>query len=327
VEEFDPTSLGAFGEGAEVVPTAGRLNIVMAGATGFIGSCLCKELTRAKHHVTALMRGEAGNIKLSAGCRSLKWNRRQPGEWQEVVGRADVVINLAGAPIAAEKWTAEYKQTLRESRIETTKALIGAMFAHPRPGKLLINASAVGYYGTHTGEQTVTEKSPPGRDYLAKLCQDWEAEAMTAAEAGIRTVILRSGIVLGEGGTLERMLPPFKAFTGGPLGDGRQWVPWIHIDDEVGLIQFAIDNPLMQGPVNAVAPNPVRMQEFAETLGRVLGRPAKVRVPPFMLKMMFGEFAEVLCSGQKAVPEAAQRCGYLFKFTRLEEALRDVLRD
>jgi uncharacterized protein (TIGR01777 family) len=190
--------------------------------------------------------------------------------------------------------------------------------------KFLINASAVGYYGPH-GDETLTEESPPGSDFLGRLCAAWEAEANKARAYGARVALLRTGIVLGKGkGALAKMVPPFNLFAGGRLGSGKQWFPWIHLDDEVGLINFIIENEKADGPINATAPNPVTMDEFCKALGKVLNRPSWAPVPASILTLMLGEMAEMLLTGQRAVPQAALRLGYNFKYPRVLEALASL---
>jgi hypothetical protein len=234
------------------------------------------------------------------------------------------VVNLAGEPIAGKRWTRAQKTRLRSSRIDTTRTIVQAIADAQRKPRLLLNASAVGYYGPR-GDEEVSETEPPGNDFLAGLCREWEAEALRAEPHGVAVVRLRTGIVLGKGGgALAKMIPPFKLFVGGPLGSGRQWMPWIHLDDEVGLIEHLLA-PGAGGTVNATAPEPARMKEFCAALGNALGRPSWAPVPGFVLRAAFGEMADVLLTGQRAVPAEAQRRGYRFRFPTLPEALRDII--
>lgn len=301
------------------------MQIVVAGATGFIGRSLCAALTDGGHRVIALARDPAkASGKFPAGTQILAWDMKKPGEWQRAVGESEAVVNLAGESIAAQRWTPAFKQRLVSSRIETTRAIVEAIRAAERPGICLVNASAVGYYGDR-GDAVVTEQTPPANTFLGQLSVDWEAEARQAEKAGARVVLLRIGIVLGEGGgALEKMVTPFRLFIGGPLGSGRQWFPWIHRDDVVGMIVWALENPQVRGPLNVTAPNPVTMREFARTLGRVLHRPSFAPAPGFALKLLLGEFAGSLLTGQRAIPEAAQRLGYQWKYPDLEGALRAI---
>jgi hypothetical protein len=208
------------------------------------------------------------------------------------------------------------------SRIESTRSLIEAIAkAKQKPG-FLLNASAVGYYGPR-GDELITEESPPGTDFLSRVCVEWEEEAKKAEPLGVRVIRLRTGIVLGpNGGALAKMVPPFKLFVGGPLGSGMQWMSWIHRDDEVGLILHLIENSRASGAVNATAPNPVRMKEFCQTLGKVLHRPCWAPVPAFALRLMLGEMADMLLTGQRVLPTAAQKLGYQFRYPHLNEALQ-----
>jgi uncharacterized protein (TIGR01777 family) len=238
---------------------------------------------------------------------------------------AGAVVNLAGANISAQRWTGAYKVQIRQSRIEPTRAIVEAIRAARARPRVLVNASAVGWYGGR-GDEEITEASTPGKDFLAEVCQAWEAEALRAEPLGVRVVLLRTGVVLArDGGALAKMVPPFKAFVGGPIGSGKQWVPWIHLADEIGLILWAIESQV-RGPVVAVAPNAVRMKEFARALGRALHRPALFPVPAPALRLAVGEMAELLLDGQRARPIKALESGYRFRFSRAEEALQDLFR-
>lgn len=309
------------------------MNVLIAGATGFIGRPLCKALTGAGHEVTALVRNpSAATGKLPVKVRALPWDPSAGDDSpasREAFSGADAVINLAGESLAGRRWNADYKQRLRDSRIETTRQIVAALRASGQAGRIFISGSAVGYYGD-CGDETVTEQTPPGHDFLATLCRDWEAEALEADKHGLRVVLLRTGIVLGRGdGALEQMLLPYrisKLFAGGPLGSGRQWLPWIHLEDTVRMIVWALGNRDVRGPLNVTAPNPVTMRDFAATLGRVLHRPAFPPVPGFALKLALGEFANALLGGQRALPEAAQREGYIWRYEKLEPALGEILK-
>jgi len=294
------------------------MKLVIAGASGLIGAALVDQLSRQSHTLTLLSRTERQSKARNQ--RWLKWRPGEPGEWEQALDGADGVINLAGEPIADKRWSRRQKDRLRSSRIETTRALVGAMSSAQARPKFLINASAVGYYGSR-GNETVTEASPPGNDFLAQLCLEWETEARKSEALGTRVVLLRTGIVLANrGGALKKMLPPFKMFAGGPLGSGQQYVPWIHIEDEIGLICFLMENQT-GGAFNATAPNPVTMTEFARTLGAVLNRPAWARVPASVLAVMVGEMADMLLASQRVVPDAALKLGFKFKYTQLKGAL------
>src|SRR5438477_5582833 len=269
------------------------MKVAIAGASGLIGTALTKVLAERGDEVVRLPRfGTA------------PWS----------IAGAGAVVNLAGASVAGKRWSAKYKKEILDSRVLTTRALVEL-----KP-PVLINASATGYYGGR-GDELLEESAPPGSDFLAEVCKAWEAEA---ARAPSRFACLRTGIVLSaQGGALAQMLPPFKAFVGGPIGDGKQWFPWIHIADEVAAIVACIDTDLA-GPVNLVAPGIVTMGEFAKALGRALHRPSAFHVPAAALRLLLGEVAEVLLEGQRAVPRKLFDAGFRFRFTDVAAALADL---
>lgn len=276
------------------------MRVVVAGASGLIGTELSRALQARGDEVVRLPR-----------FRTAPWS----------VEGADAVVNLAGANVAGKRWSESYKKQILDSRVETTRALAEAINRALIKPRVLVNASAVGYYGGRGGEP-MDESGSAGADFLAGVVQAWEAEARKAA---VRSVQLRTGVVLTpKGGALQQMLPPFKAFVGGPIGSGRQWVPWIHIADEVAAILFCIDRDL-SGPVNLVAPGSVAMKDFATALGRALHRPSLFHVPGAPLKLILGEFAAVLLEGQRAVPKKLVEAGFQFRFPDLDSALRDLL--
>ena len=300
------------------------MRLVITGGTGFIGSALCARLLEHGHFITLLSRSPAP-AALSPNQRWLTWNPPADGHWREAIHHADGVINLAGEPIAGKRWSAAQKERLRASRIETTRALVTAIGKAETKPKFLLNASAIGYYGAR-GDEVLTEQSVPGNDFLSSVCAAWEQEAEQAAPYGVRVIRLRTGIVLGKGGgALAKMVPPFKFFAGGPLGSGKQWMSWIHLEDEIGLIQSLIANPQANGAVNATAPNPATMKEFCNALGGVLHRPSWAPVPAFALRVLLGEMAEMLLTGQRVIPAKAQSLGYRFKHPTLSEALASLL--
>lgn len=267
------------------------MRVAIAGASGLIGTELAQALQARGDEVVKLPRGSAA----IEGC--------------------DAVVNLAGANVGGKRWSAAYKQEILESRVLTTRRLVEA-----KP-PVLINASAVGVYGGR-GDEELDESAPPGHDFLASVCTAWEAEA---AKSPGRVVMLRTGIVLSKrGGALQQMLPPFKAYVGGPIGSGKQWFPWIHIADEIAAILWCIDRPLA-GPVNLAAPGIVTMKGFADALGRALHRPALFAVPAGPLKLLLGEFAGELLKGQRAVPKKLLDSGFQFRFPEIDAALRDLL--
>jgi len=297
------------------------MKLVVTGATGFIGSVLCSRLLQEAHTLTLLTRS-APREAATQNKRWLHWTPGTGGEWQNAVEGVDGIINLAGEPIAGKRWTAERKRSIVTSRLDSTRALIDAIVTAREKPKFLINSSAIGYYGPR-GDEAITEEAQFGTGFLAETTRDWENEASRAESLGLRVVYLRTGIVLGrDGGALAKMVPPFKFFIGGPLGSGKQWMSWIHVKDEVGLIIHLADNAQAAGPVNATAPNPVTMKDFCRTLGKVLGRPSWTPVPSFALRLLLGEMAEMLLTGQRVMPAAAQRLGYQFRYPKLEEALQ-----
>jgi len=303
------------------------MNVVIAGANGFIGSALAPHLIETGHIVTGLVRNpEAARRTLPESIALLPWSPAANGEWRDAVASADVVVNLAGASIAGKRWSPEYKKLLRDSRIESTRAIVEAMRDSSRPGGALLNMSAVGYYGDG-GDRVLTEADLPGAGFMAALCVDWETEACLAREFGARVVLLRTGIVLGEGGALAKMLPPFRLGIGGPLGSGRQWMSWIHREDAASMIAWAAQDASISGPLNVTAPNPVTMKEFASTLGRVLRRPGIFPVPGLALRLLLGEFADALLTGQRVLPKAAESNGFTWRYPTLETALRNIISD
>ncbi|MGI9953412.1 TIGR01777 family oxidoreductase [Moorellaceae bacterium AZ2] len=302
------------------------LRVLITGGTGLLGRRLCTKLVQAGHHPIVLSRNaEAARGKLPSGVRLIQW---QPGARtlpREALEEVEAVVNLAGENIGAGRWTAARKQAIRQSRLGVTRALIESFQEANKRPKVFISGSAIGYYGPH-GDEELTETSPPGHDFLAEVCRTWELEAERARELGIRVVTLRTGIVLArEGGTLPRMVLPFRLFLGGPLGSGRQWISWIHITDAIGIIQLALKRTTVDGPVNLTAPQPVRMEELASILGRVLKRPAGLRIPAWVLKMALGEMANLLLTGQRVLPARALQEGYEFCHPELAGALEDLL--
>jgi uncharacterized protein (TIGR01777 family) len=301
------------------------MKILVTGGTGFIGTCLIEALRARGDHVTVITRGgrRAASLARSA-IRTIVADPVTPGTWQRAAGESDAVINLAGESVAAGRWTAERKRRIRESRIATTHNLVEAISAASNRPRVLINASAIGYY--EYSDDVIDEAAPNGAHFLATVVRDWEAEARRAETFGVRVVLVRIGLVLGRsGGALARMLPPFRLGLGGPLGDGRQWYSWVHVDDVVGLILFCLDHPV-SGVVNATAPDPVPMKQFAHELGKALHRPAFVPVPAFVLRTTLGEMSEILLRGQRVEPRAALRAGYRFRHPKLAAALADLMR-
>jgi uncharacterized protein (TIGR01777 family) len=305
------------------------MRVFVTGGTGLVGGHLIPRLLERGAEVLVLTRRpDEAKQKWSHPCRVVAGDPTKPGAWQDDASAADAVIHLAGEGIFNRRWSAEFKEVMRSSRVDSTKNVVAALAKAPRRAdgapKTLVSASAIGYYGPH-GDEELTESSPPGDDYLAKVCVEWEAAARSAQQHGVRVAMVRTGIVLArEGGALQKMLTPFKMFVGGPVAGGRQYMSWIHVDDLVGVYLLALDTPAVSGPVNATAPNPVTNREFSKALGRVLGRPSFMPAPAFGLRVMLGEVANVVTKGQRVLPKAALAAGYRFRFENVEAALRDV---
>ncbi|MGF1512670.1 MAG: TIGR01777 family oxidoreductase [Elainellaceae cyanobacterium] len=304
------------------------MKVIITGATGFVGSRLVQRLKERGDQITILTRrperAQALFPKVAyPNLTCVAYEPKQAGPWQDSVDGCDGVVNLAGAPIA-ERWTPQYKREVLESREQGTQRIVEAIAKANQKPHVLVNSSAVGYYGTSETAK-FDEDSAPGSDFLAEVCQRWEAAAQPVTELGCRLVVLRTGIVLGEGGALERMIPPFKLFAGGPVGTGRQWFSWIHRDDLVNLILRALDEASMSGVYNATAPSPVRMQEFCSVLGQVMGRPSWLPVPEFALELLLGEAATVVLEGQQVIPERAKASEFEFTYPSVTGALRDIL--
>jgi uncharacterized protein (TIGR01777 family) len=302
------------------------MKIIVTGATGFIGRSLIARCVAEKHDVVALTRNvNSGQRALPAGVKVIAWDGATGGEWAREVDGADAIVNLAGESIGAKRWTPARKSLIVESRVQAARAIRDAIAAAGRKPAVLVNSSAVGYYGSVV-EGDVTEDHQPGTGFLAETCVRWEAEAVTIAPLGPRVVMIRTGVVLGEaGGALERMTLPFKLFAGGPIGSGAQWFPWIHRDDVVNIIMFALQNSNVSGPINLTAPESVTMRTFCEALGKAMHRPSWAPVPAPVLRLALGEMAGMILTGQRVVPAKLKELGYEFKFPRLAMALADVI--
>jgi len=298
------------------------VKITISGASGLIGRRLMKALANDKHSIHVLSRHVGTN--LPPGVRLSVWDPPKGEPPADSLSDADAVIHLAGEPVA-QRWSAEVKQRIRDSRVAGTRNLVEALSKLPQRPSTLVCASAVGYYGSR-GDETLSESSARGSGYLAEVCQAWEKEARAAESFGMRVVEIRTGLVLdARGGALQRMLPPFRMGVGGKLGDGRQWMPWIHVQDLVGLYRFALDQPL-KGPLNGVAPYPVVNADFTKALAGALKRPAVLPMPGFALRLLFGEMAAILLASQRVLPKAAEAAGFRFQFPQLAPALADALK-
>jgi len=303
------------------------MRIAITGGSGFIGRRLVARLLEQGDQVLVLTRrleqarrilGESPNLKL------LPYDPYQPQAWAAALEGYEGIVNLAGEPLASSRWTETKKKEIRRSRVETTQALVQALASLNQKPQVMISSSAVGYYGSHPAGEPLTETDPPAQDFLAEVCQAWEAAARPVEELGIRLAILRTGIVLGpDGGALGQMLAPFQFFIGGTIGSGKQWLSWIHREDWVSLVCFLLEQG--SGVFNATAPNPVQMEEFCRTLGQVLGRPSWLPVPELALELLLGEAAQVVLTGQKVIPQAALQMGFTFQYPQLKEALRQIL--
>lgn len=307
------------------------MRIAITGGTGFVGTRLVQKLSDVGHQIIVFTRNQQRGERVFPKrafpqVEIVGYDPMQRGSWQEKVATSEAVVNLAGAGIADEPWTPQRKQEILDSRIKTTQYIVEAIQKATTPPKVLVNASAVGYYGT-SETATFDENSNAGDDFLASVCQKWEAAAKEVQTTNTRLVILRFGIVLGSGGALGKMLTPFRLFAGGPLGTGQQWFSWIHIDDLVNLIQRAIESADYQGIYNATAPNPVRMSEFCENLGEVMNRPSWLPVPEFALKLLLGEAAQAVLEGQKVLPKRTQEQDFRYQYPTVKPALADIVQE
>ena len=308
------------------------MNILMTGATGLVGTALVKKVTAEGHTVYRLIRAESPKSSAKEpGVFDLPWNPSNGGirgsgsSSLQVPASVDAVVNLAGAPVVGGRWTKERKALLRSSRVDTTRGLVSAIAKMEKKPRVLISASAIGYYGNR-GEELVTEKSAPGADFLAELAKEWENEAVKAEKFGVRVVLLRFGIILAkQGGALPKMMLPFRFGLGGKLGSGRQWTSWIALQDVVAIVQEALRNDSWKGPINLVAPQAVRNSDFTKSLAKVLHRPAMFTVPAFGLKLAMGEMAETLLGGVRVAPQVLEQNGYRFLHANLDEALKAIL--
>jgi hypothetical protein len=303
------------------------MRVFLTGATGLIGRPLVAALLGRGDEVRVVSRGRAGAAAtLGPRAHIVEGDPAVAGPWQDAVDGCDAVVNLAGENLFARRWNDEEKRRIHDSRVLGTANVVAAMArAKARPG-VLASASAVGYYGFHEDEE-LTEAAPPGDDFTARVCVAWEEAAERAAkEAGARVARLRIGVVLAPaGGALAQMVTPFKLFVGGPVGRGRQWFPWVHVDDVVSLFLLALDRAEARGPINAVGPEPLRMKEFCKVLGSVLGRPSWLPMPGLALRVVLGEVADILRRGQKVVPARARELGYHFKYPDARSALEAAL--
>ncbi len=302
------------------------MRVLISGATGFVGRALCRHLIGKGDEVWAFSRRPAqAKASLEGVSRVFAWDAASHEPAAEAFEGVDAVVHLAGESVVG-RWTKSKREAIRASRVDSTQLLVAAMAKLATPPTALISASAIGYYG-EKGEAEVTEESAPDNDFLGQVAIAWEAAALRAELSGVRVVCLRTGIILGQGGgALQAMLLPFKMGVGGPLGSGKQWWSWVAFDDVIGLIDFALRTPAVEGPLNVTAPTPVRQKDFAKALGKVLHRPAFMPAPAFALKLALGGFSTELLSSKKVLPKKAERLGYRFRFSDLGECLEHVIR-
>lgn len=304
------------------------MRIIITGGTGLLGRALSKALVADGQEVIVLSRQPEKRSGMPAGVELVNWDGETAAGWGHLADGAGAIVNLAGEGIADKRWSSERKQEIRQSRINAGKAVMAAIEAAGTKPGVLIQASAVGYYGTTTGKAMVTEEFSPGGDFLSKVCFDWEISTTAAPRLGVRRAVIRTGVVLSnDGGAFPKLVLPHKLFVGGPLGGGSQWVPWIHIDDEIRAIQFLLANEAASGPFNLAAPNPVTNKELGAQIGEALGRPSVLPAPALALKAVFGEMSLMLLKGQRAVPKKLLDLGFTFKFEHVQAAVRDLLGD
>ncbi len=305
------------------------MRVIITGGTGLIGRALANNLANDHNEVIVLSRTTNKTSGLDGSVKVVGWDARTAQGWGELADSAGAIVNLAGESIAGEgfppkPWTAERKRRIRDSRIHAGKAIVEAITAAKNKPGVLIQSSAVGYYGTH-GDEDITEESPMGGDFLAQTCKDWEAVTQPVENMGVRRVVIRTGIVLSsKGGVLPLMSLPFKLFAGGPIGSGKQQIPWIHIDDEVAAIRFLMENTGASGAYNLSAPDPQSNAAFSRAIARALGRPSWLPVPAFAFKLAFGEMSTLLLDGQRALPKRLLEAGFTFQHPEPEAALRDL---
>lgn len=307
------------------------MKVAITGATGFVGSRLVERLHAQGNQILVFSRNPAKAKQVFPAntypnLEIIAYTPTESGSWQQSIAGCDAVVNLSGEPIAEKRWTPEQKQTILNSRKLGTQKIVEAINQANRKPAVLVNSSAIGYYGT-SETAAFDETSSAGNDFLSTVCKEWETEAQKVKDSGTRLVIVRTGIVLGMGGALAKMLPPFKMFAGGPIGSGRQWFSWIHRDDLVNLILFALSHPEIEGVLNGTAPNPVRMNELAQTLGEVLNRPSWLPVPSFVLEGLLGDGAQVVLEGQQVLPKRTLSQRFEYQYSTLKPALTEIVKE
>lgn len=300
---------------------------IITGGTGLIGRALAAELVAAGYEVVVLSRNPQRAHGLPTGVQVEAWDGRTAQGWGGLADGTHAIVNLAGENLAGGRWTAERRHRIRQSRLDAGQAVVEAVRAAKRKPAVVVQASGIGYYGPH-GDEEVTEDFPPGEDFLGRLAVEWEASTALVESLGVRRVVIRTGVVLSrEGGALPRLALPFRFFLGGPLGNGRQWVPWIHIADEVRAIRFLLENEEARGPYNLVTPNPVTNRELARALRQVLRRPSWLPVPAPALRLALGEMSAVLLTGQRAFPRRLLEADFRFQFPEISTALQNLFQE
>jgi uncharacterized protein (TIGR01777 family) len=302
------------------------MRIIITGGTGLIGRPFSAELVKRGHEVTVLSRDPIEADPMPEGVFMHRWDGRTADGWGHLVEGADALINLAGANMGAARWSKKRKALIRDSRINAGSAVMEAIREAAVKPKVLIQASAIGYYGGDNGGTIAVEKSPLGDDFMAKVCFDWEMSTAPASHMGVRRPIIRTGVVLSnDGGAFTRLELPFKFFVGGKLGDGSQWFSWIHMRDQIRAMIFVLENEEVDGPINLVAPNPVTNQELAKSLGDAMGRPSAIPAPSFAIKTLLGEMSDMVLKGPRVLPRNLEDMGFEFEYPTIEQALDELV--
>lgn len=302
------------------------MHVVITGGTGLVGTALSRRLASSGHTVTLLSRSPSRTISLPEGIGMCRWDGRTAAGWEDTAERADAIVNLAGENLSSGPWTDARKKRIVRSRLDAGSAVVQAVERAGHKPRVVVQASAVGYYGPH-GDEEITEETPAGSGFLPEVCVDWEASTAAVEAMGVRRAIVRTGVVLSRrGGALPLMALPVRMFVGGPLGSGRQWLPWIHIADEVAAMHFLLESEAAAGPFNFSAPKPATNATFTRAIGRALGRPTLFRVPSFIIKLALGEMSAVALDSERMVPRRLLEAGFQFKFTEAYQALTDLYR-
>ncbi|MHB1006332.1 MAG: TIGR01777 family oxidoreductase [Chloroflexota bacterium] len=301
------------------------MRVIITGGTGLIGRALAANLGASGHEVIALTRDPSRAARLPAGVRLERWDACSADGWGALADGAGAIVNLAGENLSAGRWTDTRKARIRRSRVAAGQAVVEAVAAATTKPRVLVQASASGYYGPH-GDEVLTEETPPGDDFLALVCREWEASTQAVEAMGVRRAISRTGLVMSvHGGALPLWALPFRFFVGGRLGSGRQWVPWLHLVDEVAALRFLIENEVASGPFNVTAPNPLTNAQFSRVLARTLGRPNLLWVPEFAMEFALGEMSTMMLTGQRLLPARLTALGFTFRYPTLDAALKDLL--